>query len=133
MMKTLLILAAALLAACTTSGAEKYADVGDAAAWLHELRVLQKSPDLPQAATPIGQVEGIGAVPPLLDGATVQATADKPAGPAKASLWAPDLKGSGGVERTKTWCYMICRGGSCYMACMTCTTEWGGGCRITIY
>ena len=42
------------------------------------------------------------------------------------------------VAKTKTWCAMQCgevpfAGFKCVMVCLTCTTDWGGGCSITIY
>jgi len=42
------------------------------------------------------------------------------------------------AEMTKTKCYMSCGdvpfvGFRCIMVCATCTDEWGGGCRITVY
>jgi len=43
-----------------------------------------------------------------------------------------------GAELTQTHCYMACRdlpivGWRCLMICVTCTTQFGGGCSITIY
>src|SRR3990172_11993800 len=42
------------------------------------------------------------------------------------------------VEKTKTWCALQCGevpflGFNCIMVCVTCTTEWGGGCQIRIF
>lgn len=47
--------------------------------------------------------------------------------------WHPEV-----VDKSKTWCFMQCgdvpfAGFKCFMVCATCTTEWGGGCQITIY
>ena len=42
------------------------------------------------------------------------------------------------TEKTKTWCALQCGdvpfvGFKCIMVCMTCSTDFGGGCSISIF
>lgn len=42
------------------------------------------------------------------------------------------------IDKTKTWCHIQCNdipfvGFQCWSVCVTCTTDWGGGCSLTVH
>jgi len=81
-------------------------------------------------------------VPHLLEGCKISTPKVSDLKKFKKKLMVLSVKDKGKdpnvVERTKTWCALQCgevpfAGFKCIMICVTCTTNWGGGCQITLY
>lgn len=112
--------------------------LSDVGAFFHKAQIVLKKQTSIES---IAKIRNIG-VPTLLKGCKVSTPTPKDAVGFKNVLAAIFVKDKGKmpppIERTKTWCYMACgdvpfAGFRCIMVCVTCTTEWGGGCQISIY